>query len=160
MLHTSLDYILVRSFPECAIMLLVGCYFLNLKISIGTLCKKTLMLGIIQSFIRMLPISFGIHTIIGMALVLFILVDVSKDSFMNCIIALCKLFLCLILSEFIYISLLTNVFNVSRNALVNNYTIRGAFYTLPSLIILVLLAFVIEFIIKKLQEGSIVKHNE
>ncbi|WWD85164.1 hypothetical protein TEGL_36180 [Terrisporobacter glycolicus ATCC 14880 = DSM 1288] len=36
----------------------------------------------------------------------------------------------------------------------------GAFYTLPSLIILVLLAFVIEFIMKKLQGGSIVKHNE
>lgn len=160
MLRTSLGYILVRTFPECAIVLLAGCYFLNLRISIKTLLKKTLILGIIQSCIRMLPISFGIHTIIGMALVLFVLVDMSKDTFINCIMALCKIFLCLILSEFIYINLLTKVFNIHENALINNYSIMGAFYTLPSLIILVLLAFVIEFIMKKLQGGSIVKHNE
>lgn len=160
MLSTSLEYILVRTFPECAIVLLAGCYFLNLRISIKTLLKKTLILGIIQSCIRMLPISFGIHTIIGMVIVLFVLVDMSKDTFINCIMALCKIFLCLILSEFIYINLLTKVFNIPENALINNYSIMGAFYTLPSLIILVILAFVIEFIMKKLQGGSIVKHNE
>lgn len=160
MLHTSLGYILVRSFPECAVMLLVGCLFLKLRISIKTLLKKTFTLGLIISLIRMLPISFGIHTIIGMAIILFVLVDLSKDSFMNCITALCKLFLCLILSEFIYVKLMTTLFLVPESILVDNYSIMSAFYTLPSLIILVMLAYLIEFTMKKLHGRSLVNHNE
>ena len=154
MLRTPLEYILVRTFPECAIVLLIGCYFLNLKISIATLLKKALMLGIIQSCIRMLPISFGIHTIIGMVLVLYTLVNISKDTFINCIMALCKIFLCLILSEGIYIKLLTEVLSVPVKSLVNNYTVMGAIYSLPSLIIFVILAILLGFITKKIQGGE------
>ncbi len=160
MLHTSLDYTLVRTFPECAIVLVVGCYLLNLKISKITLLKKTLMLGVIQTCIRMLPISFGIHTIIGMALVLFVLVDMSKNTFINCIMALCKIFLCLILSEVIYISLITNILSIPEKVLVDNSNVMSAIYTLPSLIIFAVLAFIIEFINRRFQERNIVNHNE
>ena len=160
MSRTSLGYTLVRTFPECAIVLVVGCYFLNLKISKITLLKKTLMLGVIQTCIRMLPISFGIHTIIGMALVLFVLVDMSKNTFINCIMALCKIFLCLILSEVIYISLITNILSIPRGILVDNYSVMSAIYTLPSLIIFAILAFIMEFINRRFQEGNRVNHNE
>ena len=135
MLHTSLGYILVRSFPECAVMILAGCNFLNLKISRGTLLKKTFILGMMISLIRMLPISFGIHTIIGMGMLLFILVDLSKKSFIDCITAICKLFLCLAFSEVIYMSLITTIFSIPQSILVDNYSISSAIYSLPSLII-------------------------
>lgn len=160
MLRTSLGYILVRTFTECAIVLIIGCYFLKLKMSTKTLIKKALILGIIQSFIRMLPISFGIHTIIGMGLVLFMLVDMSKDTFINCIMALCKIFLCLILSESIYIKLLTDVLSVQESLIVNNYTIMGAIYSLPSLALFVIFAILIETIKKRLQGGSCVEQNK
>lgn len=160
MLRTSLGYILVRTFIECTIVLIVGCYFLKLKIPTKTLLKKALILGIIQSFIRMLPISFGIHTIIGMGLVLFILVDMSKDTFINCIMALCKIFLCLILSESIYIKLLIDVLSIPETLIVNNYTVMGAIYSLPSLAIFVILCVLIEVITKKLQGGSCVEQNK
>lgn len=160
MLRTSLGYILVRTFPECVIVLLAGCYFLNLRISIKTLLKKTLILGIIQSCIRMLPISFGIHTIIGMALVLFVLVDMSKDTFINCIMSLCKIFMCLILSESIYIKLLVDVLSVPKASLVNNYTVMGAIFSLPSLVIFAALAILVEFISKKFRGVSSVEPNK
>lgn len=160
MLRTSLGYILVRTFIECTIVLIVGCYFLKLKVPTKTLPKKALILGIIQSFIRMLPISFGIHTIIGMGLVLFILVDISKDTFINCIMALCKIFLCLILSESIYIKLLIDIFSIPETLIVNNYTVMGAIYSLPSLVIFVIFAILIEVITKKLQGGSCVEQNK
>lgn len=108
----------------------------------------------------MLPISFGIHTIIGMALVLFVLVDMSKNTFINCIMALCKIFLCLILSEVIYISLITNILSIPRGILVDNYSVMSAIYTLPSLIIFAILAFIMEFINRRFQEGNRVNHNE
>lgn len=160
MLNTSLGYILVRCIPECAVLLLVGCRFLKLKISIKTLLSKTFILGIIISLIRMLPISFGIHTIIGMGIILFMLVDLSKDSFMNCIIALCKLFLCLIFSEFIYVKLVTTLFSVPESILMDNYSIMSAIYTLPSLVILIILSILIESIVNKFQGMDIVNHNE
>lgn len=103
----------------------------------------------------MLPISFGIHTIIGMGIILFVLVDLSKDSFINCIMTLCKIFLSLILSELIYIELLTKVFRIPEYVFIDNYTLKGAIYTLPSLIIFMLLAFTIEFVIQKINKGSI-----
>lgn len=155
MLHTSLGYILARSFPECAMILIVSKYLLNLDISIKTLLKKTVVLGLAISLIRMLPISFGIHTIIGMGIILFVLVDLSKDSFINCIMTLCKIFLSLILSELIYIELLTKVFRIPEYVFIDNYTLKGAIYTLPSLIIFMLLAFTIEFVIQKINKGSI-----
>ncbi|WP_419726258.1 hypothetical protein [Terrisporobacter petrolearius] len=159
-LDTSLGYILVRTFPECAIVLLAGCYFLNLRISIKTLLKKTLILGIIQSCIRMLPISFGIHTIIGMVIVLFVLVDMSKDTFINCIMALCKIFLCLILSESIYIKLLVDFLSVPENLLVKNDNVKAAIYSLPSLVIFVVLFILVEFISKKFRGVSSVEPNK
>ena len=125
MLRTSLGYTLVRTFPECAIVLVVGCYFLNLKISKITLLKKTLMLGVIQTCM-----------------------------------ALCKIFLCLILSEVIYISLITNILSIPRGILVDNYSVMSAIYTLPSLIIFAILAFIMEFINRRFQEGNRVNHNE
>jgi len=160
MLSTSLEYILVRTFPECAIVLLAGCYFLKLRISIKTLLKKTLILGIIQSCIRMLPISFGIHTIIGMVIVLFVLVDMSKDTFINCIMALCKIFLCLILSESIYIKLLVDILSVPEKLLVKNDNVKAAIYSLPSLVIFVVLFILVEFISKKFRGVSSVEPNK
>lgn len=160
MLNTSLGYTLVRTFPECIVVLMVGCYFLNLKISKKNLLEKTLMLGIVETLIRMLPISFGIHTILGMTFILFVLVNLSKDSFINCTIALCKLMLCLIISEGIYIKIFVDVLSVPERLLVNNYTIMGAIYSLPSLVIFVILSIFIGFITKRFNGGSVVKQND
>ncbi len=160
MLRTSLGYILIRTFPECAIVLFVGCYFLNLKISMSTLLKKTLIVGVIQSCIRMLPISFGIHTIIGMALVLFVLVNMSEQTFINSIMALCKIFLCLILSESIYIWLLIDVLSVPDALLIDNYTVMGAIYSLPSLILFVILSIILDLVTKRFKGGMNVESNK
>lgn len=160
MLRTSLDYILVRTFPESALVFIVGCYFLNLSISKKDLLKSTLILGVIQSFVRMLPISFGIHTIIGMCPILFMLVNLSKDTFINCIMALCKVFLCLILSESIYVILLTKVLSIPDKVFIDNYTIMGAIYSLPSLIIFAILSALLGFVTRKLQGGNKVEPNK
>lgn len=160
MLRTSLGYILIRTFPECAIVLFIGCYFLNLKISMSTLLKKTLIVGVIQSCIRMLPISFGIHTIIGMALVLFVLANMSEQTFINSIMALCKIFLCLILSESIYIWLLIDVLSVPDALLIDNYTVTGAIYSLPSLILFVILSIILNLVTKRFKGGMNVESNK
>ncbi|WP_297131065.1 hypothetical protein [Terrisporobacter sp.] len=160
MLHTSIGYILVRSFPECAIMLLTGCYFLKLKISKKVILKKAFLLGIIVSLIRLLPISFGIHTILSMSCTLFMLLYLSKDSFINCIMTTCKLFISLILSEFVYLYISNYILKIPDSYLISNYTLKGAIITLPSLGILVLIAIFIQFITNKLSEKLLTDDNE
>lgn len=160
MLHTSIGYILVRSFPECAIMLLAGCYFLKLKISKKVILRRSLLLGIIVSLIRLLPISFGIHTILSMSCTLFMLLYLSKDSFINCIMATCKLFISLILSEFVYLYIANYVFQIPDSYLISNYTLKGAIITLPSLGILVLIVILIQSLTDKLNKKLLMEINE
>lgn len=160
MLHTSIGYILVRSFPECAIMLLTGCYFLRLNISKKVILKKSFILGIIVSLIRLLPINFGIHTILSMACTLFMLLYLSKDSFINCIMTTCKLFISLILSEFVYLYISNYIFKIPDSYLIGNYTLEGAIITLPSLGILVLFAMLIQSLTNRLNDKLLIEDNE
>ncbi|MEG0855150.1 MAG: hypothetical protein RSG52_01600 [Terrisporobacter sp.] len=157
MLHTSPGYILVRSFPECAVVLLVGCYLLKIKVPKNIIFKKTLILGLMVSLIRTLPINFGIHTILSMTCTLFMLANLTKDSFINCIIAICKIFISLILSEFVYIFLVTFVFKIPESNLVDNYTVSSAIFTLPSLLILVLISVLIQFVTDKVKEKFLIE---
>lgn len=157
MLHTSWGYILVRSFPECAMVLLIGCYLLKSKISKKILLKKTLELGVIVSLIRGLPINFGIHTILSMTCTLFMLANISKDSFINCIIAICKIFISLILSEFVFIYIVTYLLKIPDTTIIDNYTISGAIYTLPSLLIMALIILGIEFCTNKIKERFLIE---
>ena len=85
----------------------------------------------------------------------------ARRSFLviDCIIALCKLFLCLFASELIYIKLITGVFSVPEHILLENYSVMGAIYTLPSLTILVILAIAMEFVTQKLKVKNEVKQN-
>ena len=65
-----------------------------------------------------------------------------------------------IFTIFAYIKLLTIVFKVPEEVFIYNYTIKGAIYTLPSLIIFMLIAFGIEFVIRKFNKGSLEKVSE
>lgn len=158
MLHTSIGYIIARSFPECVVMLFTGCYFLKLNISKKTILKRAFILGIVVSIIRLLPINFGIHTILSMTCTLFTISKLSEDSFINCIMTTCKLFISLILSEFIYIYIANYIFKIPDRYIISNYTLKGALITLPSLLILVLIAISIQFVTDKLS-GNIMSEE-
>lgn len=155
-LHTSPGYILVRSFPECAVVLGIACYLLKLNIPKKTLLNRTLILGLIVSVIRLLPINFGIHTILSMGCCLLMIANLSKDSFINCIITICKIFISLILSEFIYLYLVTFIFKIPESAIIDNYTIQGAIITLPSLLILIIIAVTIQIVSDKLKDKFLI----
>ena len=63
MLSSSLSYIILRSFPECILTLIASYILLDLDLKLEEVIKKSIFFVIIVLFIRMLPISFGIHTI-------------------------------------------------------------------------------------------------
>lgn len=149
MLRLPLSYILIRTFPESLVLILVGMILLGIKIDIKSLIKKGIFLGVVITAIRMLPINFGVHTILAMIVLAFILYKSCGKQLIKSIIATCCIWISLALSEGIYILIATNILNVPFKHLTNTQA-YGAIITLPSLLILIGIAILIKLVMDKL----------
>lgn len=149
MLRLPLSYILIRTFPESLVLILVGMILLGIKIDIKSLIKKGVFLGVVITAIRMLPINFGVHTILAMIVLAFILYKSCGKQLVKSIIATCCIWISLALSEGIYILIATNILSVPFKHLTNTQA-YGAIITLPSLLILIGIAILIKLVMDKL----------
>ncbi|CEH35489.1 hypothetical protein [Romboutsia lituseburensis] len=149
MLRLPLSYILIRTFPESLVIILVGMILLGIKIDIKNLIKKGIFLGVVITAIRMLPINFGVHTILAMIVLAFILYKSSSKQLVKSIIATCCIWISLALSEGIYILIATKILGVPFKHLTNTQA-YGAIITLPSLLILIGIAILIKLVMDKL----------
>ncbi|MPM97013.1 hypothetical protein SDC9_144184 [bioreactor metagenome] len=149
MLRLPLSYILIRTFPESLVLILVGMILLGIKIDIKNLIKKGIFLGVVITAIRMLPINFGVHTILAMIVLAFILYKSCGKQLVKSIIATCCIWISLALSEGIYILIATNILSVPFKHLTNTQA-YGAIITLPSLLILIGIAILIKLVMDKL----------
>lgn len=150
MLRLPLSYILIRTFPESLVIILVGMILLGIKIDIKNLIKKGIFLGVVITAIRMLPINFGVHTILAMIVLAFILYKSCGKQLVKSIIATCCIWISLALSEGIYILIATNILSVPFKHLTNTQA-YGAIITLPSLLILIGIAILIKLVMDKLE---------
>ena len=73
MLESSLVYIITRTFPESIVVVLSGIISLGINIDKEKVLKYGICLGFIISVIRLLPINFGVHSILSMIAVWIIL---------------------------------------------------------------------------------------
>ena len=151
MLSSSLSYIIIRSFPECILTLIASYILLDLDLKLEEVIKKSIFFVIIVLFIRMLRISFGIHTILSLFVLGIILYKFKKQNVIHTIVAISKTFVCLAISEAIYMSLVTGIFKIPIEILTDNTNIRSAILTLPSLLVFMLLVILIKKIELKLQ---------
>jgi hypothetical protein len=135
MIDSDIIYTILRTIPESIMIIFSGFILLGIKKDKLYILRKGILLGIIVSIIRKLPISFGIHTVLSMIIVGAILFIVSKDRLLNSIIATCQIWIALSLSEAIYIMIATKIIKIPFAVLTNNIGIKGALTTLPSLVI-------------------------
>lgn len=150
MLRLPLSYILIRTFPESLVIILVGMILLGIKIDIKNLIKTGIFLGVVITTIRMLPINFGVHTILAMIALELILYKNFGKKLVKSIIATCCVWISLALSEGIYIFIATKILGVPFNHLTNTQA-YGAIITLPSLLILIGIAILIKLVMDKLE---------
>jgi hypothetical protein len=141
---------LLRTFPEGIIVILSGLILLDIKIDIKDIIKKGLLLGILITFIRLLPINFGVHSILSMIMIEIILYKSSDNQLIKSIISTCMIWISLALSEGIYIFIATGIFKIPFEKLANNKSLYAALITLPSLLILICIVFIFKIIIKKI----------
>lgn len=153
MLNSSLAYIITRSIPEGIILMLAGYILLNLKIDIIKVFTTGLIFAITVSIVRMMPISYGIHTILGMMICGFMLSKISKLPLIQPLIATCGIFIALALSEGVYVMIVNGLLNIPTEILMER-TFETALLTMPSLLIFIIIILVMKSIINKLNIKS------
>lgn len=139
MLESSVIYVLIRSLPESIILTLSGMILLGVELDKNKIFKYGTLLGLTIAFIRGLPINFGVHTILSMIIFGLMLFYISNKQVINSMIATLGVWIALVLSEGIYVVILTKVFGISFDKLSNNIDPNVAIMTLPSLLIIILL---------------------
>lgn len=150
MLESSITYILLRTFPESVILVLSGLILLDKKMDTKNVLKKGILLGVLVTFIRLLPINFGVHTVLSMIVLGIIVYKSSDNQLIKSMISTCMIWISLALSEGIYIFIATGIFKIPFDKLANNKSLYSALITLPSLLILLGIVFIFKAIIKKI----------
>lgn len=153
MLESSIVYTLVRTFPESLVLVLSGMMLLGDSIDTKQVFKKGILLGLTIVFIRLLPINFGVHTMLAMISFGLIIFKLSDKDIIKTMIATCTVWIALVLSEGIYSIIATVIFKIPINILMNK-DLEGALITLPSLIIILTLVFMFKGIKNKVSRSE------
>lgn len=151
MLQLDIPYIIARTFPEGILVVLAGAILLDTKVNRIKLLKMGLLLGAIVTFIRILPINFGVHTILAMMMYWLIISKISAAKTIQTIMATLEIWIALVLSEGLYLVIATWILNLDYEALTKNEGLYGAIATLPSLIIFMLIVIIIKIVSKKIR---------
>ena len=146
MLESSLVYIITRTFPESLILVLSGVVLLGINIDKKRIFKDGIILGMIIGIIRLLPITFGVHSILSMISLCIILLRYDNNDIVKSMVSTCLVWISLALSECIYILISISFLNIKVERLTDNTTLQGAIITLPSLLIMFLIVLLLKYI--------------
>ncbi|AUN15458.1 hypothetical protein JGS6364_18961 [[Clostridium] sordellii] len=150
MLNSSLSYIIIRSLPECILLIISSYILMNIKLDKIDILKKSILYLIILTLIRVLPINFGIHTVLSMFVLGTILYRLKGQDIINTILTISKIFICLAMSEGIYMVMANDVMGIPLKLLTDNTKIVSAMLTLPSLLIFFILVLIIKMLTNKI----------
>lgn len=153
MLNSSLSYIIIRSFPESIFLILSGYILFKLKINFKNIIKNSLFYLVILTCIRILPISFGIHTVLSMFVIGMIFYKLEDQQIISTIINVSKIYICLAISEGIYVVIADGILKIPTQILANNTSINSAILSLPSLLIFILLIIGLNVVTKKISKN-------
>ncbi|MCR1935068.1 hypothetical protein NSA27_10350 [Clostridium tepidum] len=129
--------LVIRTLPECFLIIFVIQVFSNYKINKNKYVLSSILLSIIMYSIRLLPIHYGVHTILNIIAIVLICTFINEVTPIKSITYSLILMSLLALSEalnlyFIYKIFGDNVANTLKNPL------KKCIYLMPSMIILVI----------------------
>lgn len=147
MLKVSLLVTVLRGIPEIYLLFML-IYILDHKpLNRKKLMLSTVIVCVITYFVRILPIHFGVHTILLIILSMFIGVYINKISALKSISGILVGAIILSLCEALDVWILQRFFNIIFFD-ISPEDIRRTIVTIPSLV----LFFIAIFIIKKMLE--------
>lgn len=145
MLHISFFELIVRTIPESFLFVFAIYVFANKKLDFKKYIISSIELAIGTFFIRKLPISYGIHTIINIILLVFICNFFNKINTLECIKGGIFTAIILFFSEAINLFLIQlkvgdNVTSIFRDPVLKTI------YGIPSLVIFLAIIILINFL--------------
>ena len=133
MLRVSIFEFLVRIIPESFLLMLALFAICNVKIQINRYIISSILLGVLQYSIRLLPINYGVNTILGIFGMIIIMYRLNKADIVLTIKASLIITIVLFICEWINVFLLNIIFKERLEELmINGFT--KTMCGLPSLI--------------------------
>lgn len=152
MLKVTLFETLVRGIPEALTMMLAMYAFANKKLVKKEYLTSSLILVAIVYLIRLLPINYGIHTILNIFVLIFLAFNVNKIDLIVSIKASILILVILFLCEGLNLWVIQNVFSTDINHLFDSVFIKTIF-GIPSTIMFSLI--VISYYLIALKKGKL-----
>lgn len=128
---TAFEFI-VRTIPESLIYIFAGYVLSNTKLNIKRYLISSLLLAVSMFIIRMLPINYGVHTILSIIIQTAILMSISKIDIILAIKSAIITTICLFVVELLNMLALNLIFKEQLEAIMLN-KISKTICGLPSL---------------------------
>jgi len=143
---TAFEFI-VRTIPE-AFIFIFACYaFSNTKVNTKKYIISSILLAICTYFVRMLPINYGVHTILIIIIQTVILTNMNNIDIIKSVKSTIMTVILILIFEGINMLALNLIFKDGLDSMLSNTTLK-TIYGLPSLVC-VFITILIYYFIKR-----------
>jgi hypothetical protein len=136
---TAFEFI-VRAIPEAFVYIVAAYLFSSTKLNVKRYIISSLLLAASTFIIRMLPINYGVHTILFIIIQTAILIFVGKIDIVLAIKSSIITTICLFILELLNMLALNLIFKEQLDSIMLNPMLK-TIYGLPSLIGFAIIAF-------------------
>ena len=143
--------LIVRVIPEMILFIGASFALTKTKVNKKNLVLSSLMLCVILYITRLLPVNYGIPSLVSLISLCFLNVKINKIKTIDAIKASVLIFITMFVSEFISIVFMQVVLKINMNEVFKNPTTRSI-SGIPSLFIFAIVIFIIYKKIKKINK--------
>ncbi|WP_297421314.1 hypothetical protein [Clostridium sp.] len=133
MLRLTIFEYIVRAIPEAFIFIFAGYILSNNKINIARYIISSLLYATCVYIIRMLPINYGVNTILAIIIQTIILNNINKFDLIQAVKSSILTTICLFILEMLNVIVLNYAFGDKLSEVMLNPILKVV-YSLPSLI--------------------------
>lgn len=148
MLKVTFLELFLRFIPESFIIIIAG-YILSTKIFNPKLvCISTAILSVIVYLIRLLPIQFGVHTLLEAAAAVFLLITVNKIYVKGAVFSVFTFIIIEGIFEIANMIFIQNLLKIDINSIITHPAQKVIWFT-PSLLITAFAVYVVGVFLNK-----------
>jgi hypothetical protein len=156
MISISWYTVILVSIPESLLMVLMGFQLYNLKVKFGDAFLIAVISAITSFYVRKLPIVFGVHSLIGIAVLIALCWFFTRLPLYKVIWSVLTGFAVMAVTQSIVLPLGLLLTSIDYELIKNNAEINSLFFLIQAIIVVALLFFckVRRFYIFDLSDGD------
>lgn len=135
MLKLSIFDFFLRAIPESLVIILAVYTFSKTTLNYKRYFLSSIIFSIMIYIIRLLPIHEGVHTILGIIVIIVLTVNINKIDIIKSIQAVIITTILQFICEGVNVFIIQNIFQADINYVFNNSLLKNL-YGIPSIIIL------------------------